>query len=302
MVIYQTANIHTIEVFVTRPEDIKKPISDKRISKNTLVGEGEKRRVVINANHGIQYSFHSNRSVFMGECETLHALDLVMRSIFNYAGIAYDHLVHQRADFKFYLSDAAFMRESVKYSNLLIAAYTAMWGCKPKNLYCGQAGQFGDYKNNKVRHGILEIEAYNKGIQKPSSRLQHRLEFRCIDLAGKPVIRSLRDWQKSLRRVKGYYTKATNLLNERLAKQYLAMRESTNGNLTLNDFIHCHMDGIFCREQLRDLYAMLGAKNPSGATKHYCDRFERNTRLFINKREFEAYIDALCMGISDYIA
>lgn len=301
MVQFKDAHIHTIEEIVTNNEDIRKPINDKRISKDTLQGKGDKRLVVVNANRGTVYSVQSGRVLFMGECESAQEADLMVRDIFTRAGISYDLLTHQRVDFKFDLAYAENAQSWVKYCNLLIAAYTVMWKCKPKDLYCGQAGQYGEYKNNKAKHGAYELEIYNKEIEKRSSAVPFRLELRCLNRNGQTTKQTLRNWQKSLNNAKDYYTQATTLLNMRLEKIFREKQESASGIFSLNSFIHDHIDGIFSRNQLRSLYAALGAKNPDGATKRYCDRFERNSRLFINKGEFETFIDELSAAIDTFI-
>lgn len=298
---FKDAHIDTVEVIVSSPVDIGKPINDTRVSKDGLFGDGKKRRVVIKGTRKEMYSFQTRRLVSMGECESVKEVEETIQSICQNAGIAYNLLMIQRVDFKFDLADRVQLKLWMKTCNLLIAAVTVMWKCKPKNLYCGRAGQYGDEKNNKAKHGNLEIEAYNKEIQKPNARIPHRLEIRCLNLGGKSLARGLLDWRTSLRKAKEFYPQATMLLNERLAKMYQEAQETACGILAVNDFIHCHIDGIFSREQLRGLYTKLGTRNPDAATKHYCERFPKSTRLFINKGEFERFLDDLCANISSYI-
>jgi hypothetical protein len=234
-----------------------------------LFGDGKKRRVVIKGTRKEKYSFQTRRLVSMGECESVKEVEESIQSVCQTAGIAYDLLMIRRVDFKFDLADRSQIKSWMKSCNLLIAAITVMWKCKLKNLYCGRAGQYGEEKNNKAKHGNLEIEAYNKDIQKPSARIPRRLELRCLDLEGKSILKGLLDWRCTLRKAKEYYSQATILLNERLAKMFQEAQETAGGILAVNDFIHCHIDGIFSREQLRGLYAKLGTRNPDAAAKHW---------------------------------
>jgi len=195
MVQFKDAHIDTVEVIVSDSGDIGKPIVDNRVSKDSLFGDGKKRRVVIKGTRNAVYSFQTRRLVSMGECESVREVEESIQIVCQTAGIAYALLMIRRVDFKFDLADRSQIKSWVKYCNLLIAALTVMWRCKPKNLYCGRAGQYGEEKNNKAKHGNLEIEAYNKDIEKPSARIPRRLELRCLDLEGKSILKGLLDWQ-----------------------------------------------------------------------------------------------------------
>ena len=301
---YSVGNIHTVELLITNPEDIGKTIIADQVSKWRASKDKTSEWFTINSEFGEMRSSQTGRSYDIGECITLQDFKTHVEGICNGAGVAFNMLGWQRADFKF---DASREVQSdsmwVKQCNLLIAAFDAMWKCAARNRDFRQAGQCGAYKGASVKRGRFEIVHYNKKGQKRSSPIPFRLEMRCLDLKGHGIERGLLEWRELLQRVKKSYGSALERLNDRLVQQYESAKAcvNTKGKLKVNTFLVLHRDAVYCRQQLLALYERLGSCNPQKALDQYYELTKREARLFVTEHEFCAFIDGLSEGIDRYL-
>lgn len=304
MIEYSIGNIHTIEAIITNHDDFCKPIKCDQVSKRRASIDRTKEWITINSEHDKLYSTQSGNTYSDGECVTLQEFMTSIRSICNGAGIVFDLLNYQRADFKF---DAPRETQAnsawVKYCNLLIATFDAMWKCAAKNRDFRQAGQCGAYKGSRAQRGRFEIIHYDKDGQKHSCGIPFRLELRCLDLNGHSIEKGLLEWCSLLQKVKAYYNGALERLNIRLVKEYESAKAclSAKGKLKVNTFLILHKDAVYSRQQLLQLYDKLGDCNSKKALDQYYQITNREARLFITQNEFNAFVDRLCEGIMEYL-
>ena len=301
---YTIGNIDTVEAIITNPVDMSKPIDDSRVSKRCVSMDKTQERIAISSKRGYLHSNQTGSNYDLGGCETLIELMASIQSICNGAGIAFDLLGWQRADFKFDASREVKPDSMwVKQCNLLIAAFDAMWKCAERNRDFRQAGQCGTYKGATAKRGRFEIVHYNKKAQKCSCGIPFRLELRCLDLKNRGIEQGLLEWRDLLHRVKRYYRSALDRLNDRLVQQYESARAcvTTKGKLKVNTFLVLHRDAVYSRQQLLALYERLGDCNPKKALDQYYELTKREARLFVTESEFCAFVDSLSEGIARYL-
>lgn len=96
----------------------------------------------------------------------------------NSVNISTEDIYTIRVDFTIDHMDDPTADRFKKYCDLLIACFTVRHKVGRKHQYRGTTIMTQEAKNTKARHGQLEIEVYNKGIQQERNGSRWRLEIR----------------------------------------------------------------------------------------------------------------------------
>ena len=202
--------------------------------------------------------------------------------------IALEEPVKSRIDFRFDSFDKNF-NELLKLNKLLLLLISNKY--KVNNRYKSQDLLTEEELTMRIQNKYIEVENYDKGIQEPDGDVMNRLELRSKSLdndmpeSEKEYIEFV-NWCDRLDRavtadnLNSLISAANNALADRY-KEWTAKRGHK-----INGFLNKYENSIFTRQQLVDLYALLGFDNAEDRAKNYKKRYDIE---FFSLRDLEKY-------------
>lgn len=289
-------NIHTVQL-VTDMEEMPAQPTDSRISSiYRSTGDG-RIRLRVRADKGETTSNQTGARLFYGECENLADYRQTLAVILQSAGIVNAHEI--RVDFKIDCRDIRDAGIWTQYGNLLIDCFIAKHGIGPKHQNYTTTAISGEHKSTSAETKTMGIIVNNKRVQQPKYGACYRLELHHLQTEGLTVEKALRQWQKELKALKAYYHRACEMRNDALTDSFTKEPEKVR----LSQFLLTRRNRIYCREQVRELYQMVGKTRMEAitATRNYCNRIGKGYCLFVTRKDFCAYIDSICEQIDRFI-
>lgn len=141
----------------------------------------------------------------------------------------------------------------------------------------------------RIQRPYFQIENYNKAVQEPDGNVLNRLEIRSLKLKmeNENIIPNLiKLWQKRFKKALDKYDGLQIISNDCLYREWIKCKEK----YTIIEFVKKHDDQIFTRNQLTELYDLLGHPNPSSGASSYCKRFKP---AFFTTKDIKNYINII---------
>lgn len=301
-----TGNIHTVEVAAPLKRDANgltefHPLADVCISRKWQSDTAQ--TYVFNPNRSILKDTFGAAYLYDGkECMSLAEFDLYKGIVLALNGHE-DEARLTRIDFKvdnYGLIDPA---KWVKLNHLLVGTFIIKHNVTKKNQSETVTVTDGrEHKSTKATAGRMEVENYNKSIQKESEGNDYRLELRY----GKnrhdrrvEIPQALTQWKKELQSLPAYYEAALERWTRDIMKQWERMKRTDRvTDHHFAQFMRSWDMDICNRKQVEELYRLNGSKNPEAAVNQFCYRYKLT---YIRKKDFEEYITALCEAIDQYM-
>lgn len=282
------------------------PKWDERITGDAVRRSGRHGKTVhfrFNPNAWRVYSEASSRRVRLGPCDSLAYLNACIVEWCAKEGLNPENIHIGRVDFAIDWRITTGEAHWRKLCDLLIATFNVGHGVKDKHQYYGETQTTMLPKNNKSKWRNFEIERYNKQIQAGGTDVIWRLELRyhwTKDAPGrrKELPEMLAEIQRELQGLVDHYENTLEGMARSLYGAYQSAQATSTRRLNRDTFITLNADRLFSRAQLRRLYDLMGMGRTKMLADNYCKRHDYD---FINRFEFQRFIDILCGQIQGWV-
>ena len=300
-----TEHVHTAEAYVywQKGANIEKKPDSKCITKwrGGANSQGQKAEMRFNPNNEEAYLVQSERKVPLGKCKSY--ADFVKVKCWTEKRIG-GMMTFTRVDFAVDYPDTENADVFRKMCDLLVAALIVKDNVSKKNQYYGSTLITREHKNAKASGKYIEIERYNKAIQKPGSGILWRLELRYIGNKKceeseqiNDIVQMLEVIAEELINLKKYRVDVLEKMNEALYRDYQKLQKNKgDGHINLTQFMIENEDRIFSGKQLSRLAQRIGAG------KRFGNNFgKRNKHIYITEKAYISFIDSLVESIEKWV-
>ena len=196
-------------------------------------------------------------------------------------------------------------KEWLKLAEWVVYCFNAKKHVIPGNIRRNECGITGVHTATSGRTQGWEFVVYNKELQRKSAGVGYRFEMRHKHIKGEDESEALEKMIALVRSLPAMANKGAEIMNDKLLNKWHASAPRRNTPRDVNEFIRAHMDEIFSREQLKQLYIALGYEQT--AKKQSASKAVRNflygnpKMLLVEEKDLTAFCDCIVSHIESYI-
>lgn len=193
----------------------------------------------------------------------------------------------------------------LKLGEWTVNCFTAKKHVKPSHAGRIECEITGEHKETYSGTNGYEFTIYNKRLQKKSAGVGYRFEIRYKRIKDKDEAESLEKMSALVKTLPSVAQEAIDIKNAKFLSQWQASAPRPNTPRDVSEFIRAHMEEIFCREQLKQLYIMLGYEESAkkrAASKAVSNFLNRNPKmLLVEEGDLTAFCECIVSHIESYI-